>query len=93
MKTRIRSVNAFLLFVTWFMVALSGLLLYLAPTGPRSGWVEILLLTKREWGEVHFWFAVAAIIVTVIHLIVDWKAVKSAVRYLVSARRGHTPHE
>jgi hypothetical protein len=53
----------------------------------------VLLLTKREWGDVHFWVSVAAAVVTVVHLAVDRKALKSVVHFLVSTERGRAPHE
>ena len=37
LRARIRGVIAIMLFVTWLIVALTGFLLYLAPTGRRSG--------------------------------------------------------
>lgn len=92
-KARIRAIVAIALITLWSLSALSGFLLYAAPTGPRSGWVEVLFLTKREWGDVHFWISVAAAIVTLVHLAVDRKALRSVIRFLVSSERGRAPHE
>lgn len=47
-KARIRAIVAVALIALWSLSALTGLVLYVAPTGPRSGWVEVLFLTKRE---------------------------------------------
>jgi hypothetical protein len=88
MRARIRGVITIMLFLTWSLVALSGFLLFLAPRGQ-----DLLFLTRRECGEIHFWFAAAAVTVTIVHLILEWKAVKSSVRLLVHSRREHTPHE
>ena len=87
-KIYARAVVALLLITTWGLVALSGLVLWLAPSGPRSGRQSLLLgLTKSEWSEVHFWIAVAAFVVTVVHIIIDWKALRGVVRYLTSTHR------
>ena len=60
--------------IVWSLVAVSGVLLWLAPHGPRSGYRVLLLdLTKREWGELHTWFSFIAIAITVAHLIIDWR--------------------
>lgn len=91
MKARARAIIAMALFVLWGISALTGFLLYIAPSGPRSGRVVLLLLTKQAWGDVHFWISIAAGIVTVIHVIVDWKALRACVRFLVSTERGQTP--
>jgi hypothetical protein len=89
-KTKIyaRAVVALLLIALWSLAALSGLVLWLAPSGPRSGTQSLLLgLTKGEWSDVHFWIAVAAFVVTVVHIIIDWKALRGVVRYLTSTHR------
>jgi len=89
-KVYLRSVIAIILFVVWGLVSSSGLLLWLAPTGPRSGQQPLLLgLIKTEWGEIHFWFAVATFAVTVIHIIIDWKALRGCVRYMTTTHRGY----
>jgi len=91
MKARIRAAIALALIILWGIAALTGLLLYVAPAGPRSGRLVLFFLTKAEWGDVHFWFSVAAGIVTLIHMAVDWKALKACVRFLVSTERGQAP--
>lgn len=50
-------------------------------------WVTLLFLTKQQWGDVHFWIAVVAIIVTVIHIAADWRALRGCIRYLSSIER------
>ncbi len=44
-------------------------------------------LTKSEWGDIHFWVAVAVLIVTLVHIIIDWKALRGVIRYLISIHR------
>src|SRR6476660_8545529 len=84
-KMQIRVWVAFALLVLWGLAACSGFLLWLAPEGPRSGYLVLLLgLTKRQWGEVHFWLSVAASLVTVVHVAIDWRALRACVRYLTN---------
>ena len=90
-KAQIRAVVAFALIVLWAISALTGFLLYVAPTGQRSGRLILLFLTKAAWGDVHFWISIAAGIVTIIHVIIDWKALKACMRFLVSTERGEHP--
>jgi len=83
-----RAVVAITLIITWGLMAVTGLLLWLAPSGPRSGRELLLLgLTKQEWGDVHFWIAVATVVVTLVHIIIDWKALRGVIRYLTSVHR------
>jgi hypothetical protein len=89
-KVRIyaRAVVGLLLIIVWALVALSGLVLWLAPSGPRSGTLSLLLgLSKSEWSDVHFWIAIATYVVTILHIIIDWKTLRGVVRYLTSAHR------
>jgi hypothetical protein len=87
-KVCARAVIAITLIVVWLSAALSGLILWLAPEGRQSGQQELLFgLTKQSWGDVHFWICVVAIVITVLHIIVDWKALRGIVRYMTSVHR------
>ncbi|MFC1989773.1 DUF4405 domain-containing protein [Chloroflexota bacterium] len=87
-KVYTRAVVAITLIVAWTLAAFTGLLLWLAPSGPRSGRQPLLLdLTKSEWGDIHFWVCVAVLIVTLVHIIIDWRALRVVIRYLTSAHR------
>jgi hypothetical protein len=91
LKARIRAVVAILLMVTWTVAAASGFLLWLAPTGPRSGQIPLLLmLTKSAWGDIHFWVSVLASAITVVHVMIDWHALRGCVRHLASVHRDAT---
>ena len=87
-KVYARAVVAIMLITSWSLLSLTGLLLWLAPSGRQSGQIELLFgLTKHEWGDVHFWIAVGTVIVTLVHVIIDWRALRGVIRYLTSAHR------
>jgi hypothetical protein len=87
-KIYARAVTAIILITTWALVTLSGILLYLAPSGFRSGRQPLLLgFTKSMWNDIHFWIGVAAVVAIVIHMIIDWKALRGVIRYLTSVHR------
>jgi hypothetical protein len=87
-KMRARALVAVALLVLWGLAAFSGILLWLAPSGPRSGQLLLLLgLTKSQRGEAHLWFSVAASLVTVVHVAIDWRGLRACVRYLTNASR------
>ncbi len=88
LRTYTRAVVAATMIVLWSVSALTGVLRWLAPTGPRSGQIPLWLgLTKNQWGDVHFWFSVAAVTITAIHIVIDWRALMGCMRYLASAHR------
>lgn len=91
LKARIRAVVAILLLAAWIVTAATNFLLWLAPTGPRSGQIPLLfLLTKSVWRDVHFWVSVLASAITVVHVTIDWRALCGCVRHLTSVQRGPT---
>lgn len=87
-KVYARAVVAIMLITAWSLLALSGLVLWLASSGPRTGRQLLLFgLTKGEWSDVHFWIAVTTILVTIVHIVIDRKALRGVIRYLVSVHR------
>ncbi len=92
LKIYARAITAILLIITWVLITLSGVILYFAPSGFRSGRVELFLgLTKTTWDDIHFWLGVATVAVIIIHLVLDWKALRGVIRYLTSTHRGPLP--
>lgn len=91
-KVYARAWVAVSLIVLWTSVTLSGLLLHFAPHGPKAGWHVLFLgLTKREWGDIHFWLSMATVLLTVVHIAIDRRALVACVRHLTAVRR--TPIE
>ena len=87
-KVYARAIISMMLIIVWVLVAVSGVILWVAPTGSRSGQALLLFeLTKNDWKEIHLWVAVATLVVTIVHIIIDWKALRGVIRYLVSVHR------
>ena len=87
-KVYARAIIAIALLIVWVLSAFSGLILWLAPEGRRAGQQPLLFtITKQNWGEIHFWICVAVVVVTVVHIIIDWKALRGVIRYLTSVHR------
>ena len=85
-------IDVLTLLVLLAMVGTGLVIRYLLPpgsgghgAGPR---LELWGLGRHDWGDVHFWIAVATIVVTLIHIVIDWKALRGVIRYLTSAHRG-----
>jgi hypothetical protein len=91
-KIYARAVVAIALIIVWTLSAFSGLILWLAPEVRRAGQQLLLFgITKENWGEIHFWICVAVVIITIIHIIIDWKALRGVIRYLTSGHRERIP--
>ncbi len=88
MRAYVRGIVALSMLLVWSAVAFSGVLMWLAPEGQRSGRALLLFgWDKHFWGDVHLWLSLTALSLTLIHLIVDWRALCGCVRYLVRAHR------
>jgi len=87
-KVYARAIIAIALIIVWALSAFSGLILWLAPEVRRAGQQPLLFgIIKQEWREIHFGICVAVVIVTLVHIIIDWKALRGVIRYLTSVRR------
>ncbi len=87
-KVYARAIIAIALIIVWVGSAFSGLILWLAPEVRRAGQQTLLFnITKENWGDIHFWICVAVVIVTIAHIIIDWKALRGVIRYLTSVHR------
>ncbi|RPJ63475.1 MAG: DUF4405 domain-containing protein [Dehalococcoidia bacterium] len=87
-KIYIRAVIAIIMLAVWLLVAVSGVVLWLAPEGQRSGRIPLLFdMTKSDWKEVHLWLAAIMVAITVIHVIIDWKTLRAVIKYMVSVHR------
>lgn len=83
MKQKIRGLIGIGLLIFWTISALSGIILYLAPSGQRAGQAILLFgLDKHEWSEFHTWLSFLALGITILHVIIDWKILVAVVKYL-----------
>ena len=90
-KIYIRAIIAILLMVAWISVAFSGIVLWLAPEGRQSGRIPLIFeLTKSDWKDIHFYLAMAALGITAVHIVVDWKTLCALIKYMVSLHRENT---
>ena len=88
LKAYFRAMVALALIVSWSLAALTGFLLWVAPRGPGAGRLPFLLgLTRPEWGHIHFLASVAALGVTIVHVVIDWQVLCRLIRYLISVHR------
>ena len=91
-KIYTRAIVAILLIVTWLSSAIYGLILWLAPEVRQAGQQQLLFdITKQSWGEIHFWVCIAVVIITIAHIIIDWKALRGVLRYMTSTHRETRP--
>ncbi len=67
---------------------ITGLIMkYLLPPGSRGGWgLSLWGWTRHEWGDLHFWLAVALVAMLVLHVALHWTWVAVLVKRWVQPR-------
>ena len=86
-----RAVTDIVLVLLWLPATLSGVILWaplgVVPEGPGKGEREMLWgYTTGQWGEIHWWLSAAAVGFTLLHILLNLRAFKGAIKYLVRAR-------
>ncbi len=74
---------SFGLFISFFIIAFTGVILYITPPGRVAKWVnwELLGLSKDQWQAQHTIFACTFLILSVFHLFVmNWKVFLSYIK-------------
>lgn len=78
-KLNIRSFVSLSVFWSFIIEFVSGLILYIAPTGSVSRWTNLrfLGLNHTDWVELHTIFGYVLLFFAVIHIIYNWKPIIS----------------
>lgn len=70
-----RAFTSVLVGLAFLLLALSGLMLFLAPPGRVANWTNwtLLALRKSEWTAIHIWFGTIFLAMTVLHIAFNWR--------------------
>ncbi|OQY30059.1 MAG: hypothetical protein B6244_02020 [Candidatus Cloacimonetes bacterium 4572_55] len=70
-----RQLTSFIITCAFLVIAVTGLVLYIVPSGRVARWTNWMLfgLNKDQWGAVHTIFAFIFIISTAFHIYFNWK--------------------
>jgi len=73
-KSKINYIIDFLAFISFFVTAISGLVIKIfMPSGVRQGRLqEYLGIQKATWSQIHDWFGILLIIFVIIHIALHW---------------------
>ena len=79
------------LFLAFLALLLTGLLMaFTLP--PGSGGATVWGWTRHEWGDLHFWIALAALTLVATHLALHWNWVHIVTRKLFTRAAGPGTH-
>lgn len=75
------------LLVMLAMVATGFLLKWILPPGSRGGQgLRLWDMTRHDWGDLHFWLAVALCLLMLVHVLLHWSWVCTLVARLARGR-------
>ena len=74
-----RAFTSVLVALGFAMIALSGVVLFLAPPGRVANWTNWTMfgLRKSDWGGLHIWFAAVFLVMTAVHIGFNWRPMVS----------------
>ena len=73
-----RVLNSFFVTFDFLILLVTGVVLYVVPPGRVANWtnLELMGLTKDQWTSVHLLSALLFLLVSILHLIFNWKPFK-----------------
>ena len=76
-KSKLITLIDIIAFISFIFVVSTGVLMrYVLP--PRSGQsIEILGMSRHEWGDIHFYITFIFLAILSIHLILHWKFIRN----------------
>ncbi|MDD3289087.1 MAG: DUF4405 domain-containing protein [Alphaproteobacteria bacterium] len=78
-----RAVISMLMVFGFVILAVSGILLYVAPHGRAAEW-SFMLLNKQDWRNLHIVFSFLFIAISIWHLVLNWKPFTGYIRQRIT---------
>ena len=78
----IRKVISLTLALSFLVMSVTGIMLYIVPKGKVAYWAnwQMLGLTKTQWGDIHITSMILFLIVTIWHIYYNWKPLLNYLR-------------
>jgi hypothetical protein len=73
--------------LSFLVVALSGVVLMLLPSGRSFDVVDGFLLSKTTWDIIHTWSGVVMLIAAILHFYIHWKWIAKVTRCVVGIKK------
>ena len=77
-----RGFAVFVLFFDLLVLAVSGVVLYIAPPGRYTNWVDwrVFSMTKSEWEALHINFSWLFVLIASLHIYFNWRVIRGYLR-------------
>jgi len=87
LRAQARAITDVFLLLSWIPAIFTGVILWdtlgIVPEAPGKGEKVMLWgLTTNEWGDIHWWISAVAVGFTMLHIALDWRMFKGAMRFL-----------
>jgi hypothetical protein len=83
----LRALVSFTILISFVVIVVSGLALYIKPQGKVASWQSwrVLGLTKGGWESLHTLTCVTFLIFVVLHIVLNWRSITSYLRNSVES--------
>lgn len=89
--TYLKYVTVAVLMLAWVLAAWTGFMLGVVPYTPGAEKETLMLgFTRAEWGVIHSWLSVIAVLITAVEILITRKFLTEGIRYMAEARSGQS---
>ena len=85
-----RAMTSVLIAISFLILVFSGVILFVSPPGRIANWTnwKIFSLLKKDWIALHIWFSALFLVVTIFHLVFNWRPLVSYFKDRLTRRVG-----
>lgn len=85
-----RALTSVLIFAGFLALVVSGIMLFVSPPGRVANWSNwtLLGLTKKQWTALHVCFSALFLIVSIVHLMLNWRPMLGYFKDRLAGRLG-----
>jgi ABC-type Fe3+-siderophore transport system permease subunit len=85
-----RAMTSVLIAASFLILLITGVVLFVSPPGRIANWTNwtILSLRKQEWIGLHVWFSTLFLLVTIFHLVFNWRPLMTYFKDRMTRRLG-----
>lgn len=75
LSMNMRRITSLTLFISFFVIVITSIILYIAPQGRVAYWVDwrLFALSKDQWGAIHINLGFLFLIALIFHIYYNWK--------------------
>lgn len=88
-----RKITSLTSFFSFIFIILTSIVLYFVPQGRVAYWADwtLLGLSKEQWGDIHICIGVLFLVVSILHIWLNWKPILAYLKQKSGAANFSSP--